>query len=214
MALQSVLLQPNYKISITILLLVLFSLIYFRIFLRLTLVTVALPITWFSSSDFFISQERDDFDVTFANYSVDQHSSQPMYPDLIPPVLHQILLGSGGPKPKWFEARSNCLKYHPGWDAHIWTDENAGTFVAEKFPHLKEMWESYRYPIQKIDALRYMVLHEYGGRWCSVIWLFLLLTPEQESCWIWTSTAGAPWVLSGGSGSLHPLPTLWTSQTA
>ncbi|KIN05910.1 glycosyltransferase family 32 protein, partial [Oidiodendron maius Zn] len=116
-----------------------------------------------SSSDFFISQERDNFDVTFANYSVDQQSSLPGYPDLIPPVLHQISLGSAGPKADWLEARNHCLQHHVGWDAHFWTDENASAFVAEKFPHMKEMWEGYRYPIQKVDALRYMVLYEYGG---------------------------------------------------
>lgn len=169
MALQSLLLRPNSKIWISILLILLFTLIYFRALLHLTLVTAALPVTWLSSSDFFISQERDRFDVTFANYSVDQQSSQPEYPDLVPPVLHQISLGSGGPKPEWLAARKNCLKHHVGWDAHSWTDDNAGAFVAEKFPQLKEMWEGYRYPIQKVDALRYMVLHEYGGRWCSVI---------------------------------------------
>jgi mannosyltransferase OCH1-like enzyme len=169
MALQSLLLRPHSKIWISILLILLFALIYFRAVLHLTLVTAALPVTWLSSSDFFISQERDNFDVTFDNYAVDQQSSQPEYPDLVPPVLHQISLGAGGPKPEWLAARDNCLKHHVGWEAHSWTDENAGAFVAKKFPQLKEMWDGYRYPIQKVDALRYMVLHEYGGRWCSVI---------------------------------------------
>lgn len=163
MALQSFLLRPNGKIWLTIVLIVLFTLIYFRALIHLSLVTAALPITWLSSSDFFISQERDNFDVTFANYSVDQQSSLPGYPDLIPPVLHQISLGSAGPKADWLEARNHCLQHHVGWDAHFWTDENASAFVAEKFPHLKQMWEGYRYPIQKVDALRYMVLYEYGG---------------------------------------------------
>lgn len=176
MALQSLLLRPNSKIWISILLLVLFGLIYFRTFLQLTLVTAALPITWLSSSDFIISQEHDNFDVTFANYSAEQLSAKPAYPDLVPPVLHQISLGGGKPKPKWLEARRNCLKYHAGYDAHLWTDENAGAFVEKKFPHLKEMWEGYRYPIQKVDALRYMVLQEYGGRPRSEVWPFLLLT--------------------------------------
>lgn len=176
MALYSLLLRPNSKIWISVLLVVVFALIYFRALVQLTLVTTALPITWLSSSDFFISKERDSFDVTFANFSVGQLSSQPAYPDIVPPVLHHISLGGGDPKPKWLEARSNCLKYHAGYDTHLWTDENARAFVAEKFPQLKGMWDGYRYPIQKVDALRYMVLHEYGGRPCSVVKLVLLLT--------------------------------------
>jgi mannosyltransferase OCH1-like enzyme len=164
MALQSLLLRPNGKVWLSLLVLVLLAIVYFRALLHLCLLTAALPITWLSSSDFFISQERDHFDVTFANYSVDQQSSLPAYPDLIPPVLHQISLGSGAPKAEWLAARNNCMQHHAGWDAHLWTDENAGAFVADKFPHLREMWEGYRYPIQKVDALRYMVLYEYGGK--------------------------------------------------
>jgi mannosyltransferase OCH1-like enzyme len=175
MALQSLLLRPSSKTWLSILLLVLFALIYFRTFLQLTLVTAALPITWLSSSDFLISKEHDNFDVTFANYSVDQRSSLPAYPDLVPAVLHQISLGRGDRKSDWLEARKNCLKYHDGYESHLWMDENANEFVAKKFPHLKEMWDSYRYPIQKVDALRYMVLQEYGGRSRSAVWPFLLL---------------------------------------
>lgn len=163
MALQYSLLRPNSRTWLVVLLFLFLTIVYFRAFIHLTLVTTALPITWLSSSDFFISQEKDNFDVTFANYSVDQNSSLPAYPDLIPPILHQISLGSGGPKAAWLDARNNCLKYHAGWDTYLWTDRNANAFVADRFPHLKEMWEGYQYPIQRVDALRYMVLYEYGG---------------------------------------------------
>jgi inositol phosphorylceramide mannosyltransferase catalytic subunit len=161
MALQSLLLRPHSKIVLLIVLLLL-TLTYFSSVLHTTLVTLALPVTWLSTSDFFISQERDQFDVTFAKYSVDQQTSLPEHPDLIPPILHQISLGSGL-KAEWLDARNSCLQHHVDWETHFWTDENAHTFVAEKFPHLKDMWENYRYPIQKVDALRYMVLYEYGG---------------------------------------------------
>ncbi|KIN03418.1 glycosyltransferase family 32 protein [Oidiodendron maius Zn] len=140
------------------------TIVYFQSIIDTALVTFALPVAWLSpTSNFIISQERDNFDVTFSNYSADQQSSLPEYPDLIPPVLHQIVLGSAGPKEEWLNARNHCMQYHAGWQFHLWTDENAAAFVAEKFPHLKEMWEGYRYPIQKVDALRYMVLYEYGG---------------------------------------------------
>jgi inositol phosphorylceramide mannosyltransferase catalytic subunit len=161
MALQSLLLRPHSKIVLLVLILLL-TLTYFRSVLHTTLVTLALPVTWLSTSDFFISQERDQFDVTFAKYSVDRQTSLPEHPDLIPPILHQISLGSGL-KAEWLDARNNCLQHHVEWETHFWTDDNAHTFVAEKFPDLKDMWENYRYPIQKVDALRYMVLYEYGG---------------------------------------------------
>jgi mannosyltransferase OCH1-like enzyme len=186
MASQPSLLRPRNRILLVVALLLL-ALTYFRSVLRITLLTLALPITWAtSSSDFVISAERDGFDVTFANYSVHQQSAQPEYPDLIPPILHQISLGRG-PKAEWLEARNSCLQHHVGWETHFWTDENAHALVAEKFPHLKEMWEGYRFPIQKVDALRYMVLYEYGGMWHSPLKMFRawLTSPRQVSFWIW-----------------------------
>ncbi|RQM05923.1 hypothetical protein DH86_00002585 [Scytalidium sp. 3C] len=90
-------------------------------------------------------------------------SAGPEYSDLIPPILHHIALGQDVTNSSWTEARNACLELHPSWESHLWTDEKASKFVAEKYPHLKPMWDGYKYPIQRVDALRYMVLQEYGG---------------------------------------------------
>ncbi|KAL2165895.1 hypothetical protein VTG60DRAFT_3613 [Thermothelomyces hinnuleus] len=123
-----------------------------------------LPLVWGQHANrFYLSMEHDGFDVTFSNYSVHQTSADP-YPDRVPPILHHISLGAGAAThSRWTEVRQSCLDMHPGWEAFIWTDETADTLVAAHFPELHGMWKSYRYPIQKIDALRYMVLYHYGG---------------------------------------------------
>ena len=124
----------------------------------------SLPIIWSrGSSQFLISAEADAFDVTFANYSLAQDTARPLYDDLVPPVLHHISLGHAPMRPKWREAMQACLDWHPGWESHVWTDENARDFVAESFPELLATWDGYRYPVQRVDALRYMVLYRYGG---------------------------------------------------
>jgi len=124
----------------------------------------ALPLIWARHADrFYISAEHDGFDVTFANYSIQQTSAAP-FPDRVPPVLHHISLGSGAARHrKWAQVRQSCLDLHPDWEAFMWTDETADALVAEHFPELYTMWKTYRYPIQRIDALRYMVLYQYGG---------------------------------------------------
>ncbi|KAG5984969.1 hypothetical protein E4U55_002376 [Claviceps digitariae] len=111
-----------------------------------------------------ISQTNDDFDVTFAKYSKDQVSAEP-YPDLVPPILHHIALGDneGRWKSRWGDTVQSCVDIHPDWESHIWTDENASKFVAEKFPELKYLWDNYHYPVERVDALRYMLLYAYGG---------------------------------------------------
>lgn len=184
--------NPIFRYNCRILIaLVLVVLLYFRHSLQIVLSITTLPITWkLTSSDFFISQRRDDFDITFANYSEHKQNASPEYPDIIPPILHQISLGHKQPRKKWMEARNACLAYHPDWETHLWTDGNAPKFVEEKFPHLKPMWDGYKYPIQRIDALRYMVLHEYGGA-SHVQYMFSIATDmRQGSCLIWILNAG------------------------
>ncbi|KAL2258407.1 hypothetical protein VTK26DRAFT_8296 [Humicola hyalothermophila] len=124
----------------------------------------SLPLLWSRhAGQFYLSAQNDAFDVTFANYSVDQTSAAP-FPDRVPPVLHHISLGSGAAAhEKWMAVRQSCLDLHPDWKAFLWTDDAANDFVAHEYPELFDMWLSYRYPIQKIDALRYMLLYRYGG---------------------------------------------------
>ncbi|KAG5956180.1 hypothetical protein E4U57_002823 [Claviceps arundinis] len=136
-----------------------------RHLLYTTWTLAALRIFWHdNASQFILSQTSDDFDVTFANYSKNQISAEP-YQDLVPPILHHIALGDneGRWKGRWGDAVQSCVDIHPGWESHIWTDENAGKFVAEKFPELKHLWDNYNYPVERIDALRYMLLYAYGG---------------------------------------------------
>ncbi|KAG5928860.1 hypothetical protein E4U42_007838 [Claviceps africana] len=136
-----------------------------RHLLYTTWTLAALRIFWHdNASQFIISQENDDFDVTFAKYRTDQVSAEP-YQDLVPPILHHIALGDneGRWKGRWGDTVQSCVDIHPGWESHIWTDENASKFVAEKFPELKSLWDNYHYPVERIDALRYMLLYAYGG---------------------------------------------------
>ena len=135
----------------------------FRDTLYKTWTIATLGLGWRShSSTFRLSETDDNFDVTFQNYTRDQLSSAP-YPDLVPPILHHIALGRPDWESTWGVAVQSCLDIHPGWESHIWTTESATALVAEKFPHLQEMWDGYKYPIERVDALRYMILHEYGG---------------------------------------------------
>jgi len=126
---------------------------------------VFLPFFWFQgSSNFLISPERDRFDLSFNSYSKFQATAGPGYVDHVPDILHHISLGTAPERTGYEQNRESCLDLHPGWETHLWTDENAGAFVAEKFPELKAMWDSYRYAVQKAEALKYLVLYEYGGR--------------------------------------------------
>lgn len=118
-----------------------------------------------NAADFILSAEHDNFDVTFANYTHDQLTAGEGYEDIVPPVLHHIALGTKREewRPQWEEALQSCVDLHPGWQTRLWTDDDAAPFIEDKFPELKEMWDNYPFPIERIDALRYMILYEHGG---------------------------------------------------
>ena len=138
---------------------------YFRDILYIAWTLLLLPFGWSrNSSDFIISRAADGFDVTFSDYDVHDTSAGPEHPDLVPPVLHHMMLGDASARDTWTDARRSCVELHPGWEARMWTDEEAEKLVAEKFPGFKETWDSYELQIQKVDALRYLVLYEYGGK--------------------------------------------------
>ncbi|EAU36873.1 predicted protein [Aspergillus terreus NIH2624] len=123
-----------------------------------------LPFIWkASSAAAVISDEHDQFDVTFVAYEANSSTADAGHPSLIPPIVHHIHLGSRPPRPEWLKARETCLEHHASWSSFIWNEESAEKLVREEFPHLYLMWKSYPYMIQRVDALRYMVLQKHGG---------------------------------------------------
>ncbi|KAJ9120552.1 hypothetical protein QFC24_005228 [Naganishia onofrii] len=45
----------------------------------------------------------------------------------------------------------------------LWTDDQSRHFIAEHYPQFLAMFDGYEYPIQRADAIRYFVLHHFGG---------------------------------------------------
>lgn len=162
---------------------------------------VALPVRWKdAASQSVITQERDHFDVSFEAYETNQSTAGFDYPDLVPPILHHINLGAKPPRAEWLAARLNCLRHHQGWQFFLWDDASASAFVQENFPHLKDMWDNYRYPVQRVDALRYMVLQKYGGKFrqthCAIELPFFAFPPPQEPYGWWEKLELLRWQMA------------------
>lgn len=122
-----------------------------------------LPFIWPKSlAQTIISQRHDHFDLTFSSFPTNYSTENVGLRALIPAKLHHIHLGPNPPPPQWLAARAECLKHHDSWEAFLWDDNNAPQFVAENYPHLYEMWKSYLFMVQRVDALRYMTLEKYG----------------------------------------------------
>lgn len=93
-------------------------------------------------------------------------SNEPKGHEYIPRRMHHILLGPLSLKPpeSWLAARNSCIELHSKFDKHhYWTDKNSKEFLEKNYPWFVKTWLSYKTNVQKADALRYFVLHHYGG---------------------------------------------------
>lgn len=50
-----------------------------------------------------------------------------------------------------------------GWTYKLWTDEDNRNLIKEHYPWFLEQFDRYEYGIQRADAVRYFILHKYGG---------------------------------------------------
>ena len=83
-------------------------------------------------------------------------------PSLIPKIIHQTYKTDQIPE-HWKEGQQRCIDLHPDYQYILWTDEMALNFIKEEFPWFLDTFQSYKYPIQRADAMRYFVLLSYGG---------------------------------------------------
>ncbi|TPX62010.1 hypothetical protein SpCBS45565_g07116 [Spizellomyces sp. 'palustris'] len=87
----------------------------------------------------------------------------------IPPIMHHIAIEMKTPIPqKWLDARDACKQVHPDWTFMFWDDASAEDFVRKEHPWFLHTWTNYKYPIQRADSLRYLVLFTYGGTYLDM----------------------------------------------
>ena len=93
---------------------------------------------------------------------VSEPSLDEVPPEQIPRIIHQTWKVETLP-PHWAEVRQACKEMMPDFEFKLWTDESSREFIASEYPWFLETFDSYPYNIQRADAIRYFVLHKYGG---------------------------------------------------
>lgn len=86
---------------------------------------------------------------------------------MIPRILHQTWKTRVVPE-KWRGARESWLEAHPRWEHRFWTDRDLDRLVRRRAPGFYPFWKEYPNPIQRVDAARYLILHEYGGAYADL----------------------------------------------
>ena len=76
-------------------------------------------------------------------------------------IIHQIYdKQPTGLYNRWSTSVKNHL---PGWQYILWNDVSINVFVKKYFPTKLKLLDNYNYNIQRWDAVRYMILYQYGG---------------------------------------------------
>ena len=86
---------------------------------------------------------------------------------MIPALVHQTWKTADVPQ-RFRAACASWRSLHPAWEYRLWTHADIDRFVRERFPGLVPLFAAYRYDIQRVDAFRYLLLHEVGGLYADL----------------------------------------------
>ncbi|CED85464.1 Glycosyltransferase, DXD sugar-binding motif [Phaffia rhodozyma] len=87
---------------------------------------------------------------------------KPLEGERIPRIIHQTWMNDELPL-KWRDVYKECRRGLPNYTYHLWTDSASRAFIVAHYPSFLATFDSYQYPIQRADAIRYFVLYHFGG---------------------------------------------------
>lgn len=82
--------------------------------------------------------------------------------EIVPRILHQTWKTDVLPE-EWAGASQACREMHPDYEYMLWTDAKSRQLIADHYPWFLSTFDGYKYKIQRADAIRYFVLHHFGG---------------------------------------------------
>ncbi|KAH6639841.1 nucleotide-diphospho-sugar transferase [Boeremia exigua] len=56
-----------------------------------------------------------------------------------------------------------CRKFNPDFEIRIWNETDAHDLIATEYSWFLPTYETYKHPIQRVDALKYFALYHFGG---------------------------------------------------
>jgi inositol phosphorylceramide mannosyltransferase catalytic subunit len=81
----------------------------------------------------------------------------------IPKIIHQTWKTNDIPE-HWLKSYNGYKNLEKeGWEYKLWTDDDNRKLIEKEFPWFLEKYDSYKYGIQRADAIRYFILYKYGG---------------------------------------------------
>jgi len=83
---------------------------------------------------------------------------------MIPKIIHQVWEGKTEPLPDFLiKLAETWKKNHLQWQYELWDANRMENLIQLNFPDFAETYFNYRYPVQRWDAIRYLILFQMGG---------------------------------------------------
>ncbi len=80
----------------------------------------------------------------------------------IPKILHQTWKDKNLPA-DLLAYRQTWQTHHPTWEFRLWTDADNREFIRRQYAWFLPIYDNYPENIMRVDAVRYFILHYYGG---------------------------------------------------
>jgi len=81
----------------------------------------------------------------------------------VPKILHQMYKSRTEFSQLFGGYVRNCHDSNPNWKHVIWTDDDFSPFVKQYYPQFYDIFDGFPHFIQKLDTIRYFILHQFGG---------------------------------------------------
>lgn len=81
---------------------------------------------------------------------------------MIPKIIHQTWKTKTIPH-EFQEFQQTWIDAHPDWEYRLWTDADLEKFVHDNYNYLYPLYRSYRWPVQRVDVARYLIMEKIGG---------------------------------------------------
>lgn len=106
-------------------------------------------------------------------------------------IIHQTWEDDSIPE-KWEASPREWKRLHPDWEYKLWTNDERRKLFEEHLPDYVKYYDRFPYHIQRIDAVRYLILYLYGGVYSDLDHVPLKNIGEQlvgMSCDIFLTTS-------------------------
>ncbi|RPD67226.1 hypothetical protein L226DRAFT_565966 [Lentinus tigrinus ALCF2SS1-7] len=131
------------------------------VFLCLLATVLVGTVVVLSSISYYLSIDYPAY-ITEEEVNIVLNDTHHALPERVPRIIHQTWKSETLPA-KWANVSQGCRDMMPDYEYKLWTDASAREFIADHYDWFLDTFDAYTYPIQRADAIRYFVLHYYGG---------------------------------------------------